>query len=746
MGNLVAACPKVTEFEFHMCRHEDTGPIGTEQEIRKFALQFADFALQLRHLEVVGLFEYPIKILNFDLPNLKSFTLDMWDYRGSFFQDLSDRTPSRNLRDGILSHLLPHLAALEELSLGPQSRFPLSDIQAIAQTDAPRLKAFRWLVDDAVFKHDPLANSEKINKAIIDIFNAHSATLSTFIIDEEFDFWNFGMDIFKHLHKAKNLESLRVQLHDIPTKEEIEGLLTACPKLGQSETRLMVVKEFLTECTLATMKYKEDSLEAVESSWGSVHHPMGTKRNKKTDHCQSRAMACPLLGLTEQKPNGSMADGHAEAAVDIPGQISKSTRSRDKYSGFAVSWFPTEIYQMIVNHIALGYDRCNDDQNTIRAKTLSYLVRTCTFLQFITEQYLYSFPVGSRLGSYKGQEQFRLSLAVDSRRPNLVQVLDLEWDPQMSSRRLVIDIERRCSNPHTLKLRCPKEARQGDEFSQTYFEDLADLFSVCPKVRKLGLLTSFKEDCPIPKQGGQTAKFAGQLSHVELDGGSACFKKSMLPYLSPNMISFTMMFNGLGDLTGFLETLGQRCPVMQRLELDCEGITAVDLVRFCKASGSSLKLLYLDNLDYHESVLNWFFPHMQVLEQLILGPDFPLHVQDITAMSSQACLRTFVAETYDNQPGNFFHGATSIDLDRALARFLSAHRLILKTMWSDGDFWLNKDVFESLKLVRNLGCMNLWWAEGVVRKDVDDLLEACPKLKEALGNEDLLDKIYGDSL
>lgn len=67
-------------------------------------------------------------------------------------------------------------------------------------------------------------------------------------------------------------------------------------------------------------------------------------------------------------------------------------------------------------------------------------------------------------------------------------------------------------------------------------------------------------------------------------------------------------------------------------------------------------------------------------------------------------------------------------------------------MWPDGDFWLNKDVFESLKLVRNLGCMNLWWAEGVARKDVDHLLEACSELKEALCNEDLLDKIYGDSL
>ncbi|RKK09736.1 hypothetical protein BFJ65_g16181 [Fusarium oxysporum f. sp. cepae] len=317
MGNLVAACPKVTEFEFHLCRHEDPGPIETEQKSRKFALQFADFALQLRHLEVVGLFEYPIEILNFDLPNLKSFTLDIWGYRDDFFQNLSDRTPCLetlnifgaeqiwvhdleagcktwgkvlrslyindfrvwNLRSGILSHLLPHLKALEELSLGPQSRFPLSDIQAIAQTDAPRLKAFRWLVDDAVFEHDPLANSEKINKAIVDIFNAHSATLNIFIIDEEFDFWNFGMDIFKHLHKAKNLESLRVQLHDIPTKEEIEGLLTACPKLGQSETGLMVVKEFLTECSLATMEYKEDSLEAVESSWGSVHHPKGMVRS-----------------------------------------------------------------------------------------------------------------------------------------------------------------------------------------------------------------------------------------------------------------------------------------------------------------------------------------------------------------------------------------------------------------------------------------------------------------------------------
>ncbi|KAI3580383.1 hypothetical protein IWW34DRAFT_428797 [Fusarium oxysporum f. sp. albedinis] len=134
----------------------------------------------------------------------------------------------------------------------------------------------------------------------------------------------------------------------------------------------------------------------------------------------------------------------------------------------------------------------------------------------------------------------------------------------------------------------------------------------------------------------------------------------MLPYRSPNMISFTIIFNVLRDLAGFLETMGQLHPFMQRLELNCEGITSVDLVRFCKASGSSLKLLYPDNLDYHGSALSWFFPNMQVLKHLILGPDFPLHAQDITAISSQACLRTFVAENYDNQPGNFFHGATSM--------------------------------------------------------------------------------------
>lgn len=157
---------------------------------------------------------------------------------------------------------------MEDLYLGPQPGFQLSDLHAISQPDAPRLKSFQWRVNDTIF-WDIVANSETVNQAIIDIFLAHSETLNSFIIDEELGFWDFGTDLFEHLHKAKNLENLRVPLHDIPTEDELEGLLTACPKLQQLETELIVVREFLTACTLTNMGYKEDDLEAVESSWNS---------------------------------------------------------------------------------------------------------------------------------------------------------------------------------------------------------------------------------------------------------------------------------------------------------------------------------------------------------------------------------------------------------------------------------------------------------------------------------------------
>ncbi|KAG5754856.1 hypothetical protein H9Q69_004544 [Fusarium xylarioides] len=316
MGSTFAACPKVTEFKykgsFDLDRDEphDVAP----EQMAKFSQQYSKFAKQLCHLAVSGAFDSIRDILHYDYPNLKSLTLDMEGYeeKGSFFQELSCHTPAleslqlewvqratlqdlemgfkawgKTLRslyinrpliedhhDGILGHLLPHLTRLEDLCLGEFPTARLSDLRAIAQLDAPRLKVFQWVANDGIFKRDPRANPKNVSKAIIDIFIAHSETLNAFIIEEAFAFWNFGMDIFEHLHKARNLENLRVQLHDIPTKEEIQGLLTACPKLGKSEPGLMVVKEFLNECTLATMKYKEDNLEAKASSWGSIHHPM----------------------------------------------------------------------------------------------------------------------------------------------------------------------------------------------------------------------------------------------------------------------------------------------------------------------------------------------------------------------------------------------------------------------------------------------------------------------------------------
>ncbi|KAF4499499.1 hypothetical protein FAGAP_4289 [Fusarium agapanthi] len=257
MGFFLAACPKVIEFKYEGGFDFTNDPLltATPGQMAKFSQQYAKFAKQLCHLEVSGSSECIRDIIHYDHPNLKSCTLDVDDdgEEGNIFQELSRHTPGlerlkleytenislqdleigceawgktlrsldinslliRNPDDDILAHVLPHLTTLEELCL-----------------DAPRLKAFRWEVYDDIFKCDPLANAENVSKAIIDMFIAYSETLNTFIIDESFDFWNFGTDIFKHLHKAKNLENLRVQLHDIPTNEEIDGLLTACPKLG----------------------------------------------------------------------------------------------------------------------------------------------------------------------------------------------------------------------------------------------------------------------------------------------------------------------------------------------------------------------------------------------------------------------------------------------------------------------------------------------------------------------------------
>ncbi|RBQ80987.1 hypothetical protein FVER14953_10689 [Fusarium verticillioides] len=317
MGPIFAACPKVTKFKYDSCHVliDEPDDVTPEQMI-KFPQQYSKFAKQLCHLEVLGPFDCIKDILHYDYPNLKFLALDMAGYEeeGRFFEELSCHTPAleilvldlvrsatlqdlkigfkawgKTLRslyinhpviedhhDGILGHLLPHLTRLEDLGLGEWPTFLLSDLQAIAQPNAPRLKTFRWVANDGIFTRDPLANPEDVSKAIIDIFIAHSETLSTFLIEESFSLWNFGMDIFEHLHKARGLENLRVQLHDIPTKEDIQGLLTACPKLGKSETGLMVVKEFFTECTLTTRKYKEDNFKAAASSWGNIYHPAGT--------------------------------------------------------------------------------------------------------------------------------------------------------------------------------------------------------------------------------------------------------------------------------------------------------------------------------------------------------------------------------------------------------------------------------------------------------------------------------------
>ncbi|KLP09751.1 uncharacterized protein FFB20_00882 [Fusarium fujikuroi] len=227
LGNLVAACPNVTEFTYGGLWYiNDRFWPGTLEQVARFSQQYAKFAKQLCHLEICGSIDCIQKILMYDYPNLSSFTINVDDYSKEckYFEELSSRTPSlerlelywfeeANLQDlnigfkawgktlqslamnppitkytdRLLGHLLPHLTNLEDLYLGPQPGFQLSDLHAIAQPGAPRLKSFQWRVNDTIF-WDFCANSETVNQAIIDIFLAYSETLNSFIIDEELGF------------------------------------------------------------------------------------------------------------------------------------------------------------------------------------------------------------------------------------------------------------------------------------------------------------------------------------------------------------------------------------------------------------------------------------------------------------------------------------------------------------------------------------------------------------------------------
>ncbi|KAG4269313.1 hypothetical protein FPRO04_14763 [Fusarium proliferatum] len=122
---------------------------------------------------------------------------------------------------------------------------------------------------------------------------------------------------------------------------------------------------------------------------------------------------------------------------------------------------------------------------------------------------------------------------------------------------------------------------------------------------------------------------------------------------------------------------------------------------------------------------------MQVLEHLRWGNPFPLYVEDMDDMSSLSRLSTFIAAGDEDEAFNsYFLEETGADRDRALARFLYARRMTLETAWLDSDDLLNKDVFENLKLVRNLGSVGLSWSDALEREEVEGLLEACPKLQE----------------
>ncbi|KAF5601783.1 hypothetical protein FPANT_1647 [Fusarium pseudoanthophilum] len=741
MGPIFAACPKVTEFKYdigHVSSYDE--PEVTPEQRVEFSQRYSKFAKQLYHLEVLGEFESIKDILHYDYPNLKSLALDMGDYveEGRFFGELSYHTPaletlvldwveSATLQDlqwgfkawgktlrslyinhpvldddhdhGILGDLLPHLTRLEDLGLGDSPTFLLSDLQAIAQPNAPRLKTFRWVANDEIYTCDPLANPENVSKAIIDIFIAHSETLRTFMIEESFTFWSFGTYIFEHLHKARNLENLRVQLHDIPTKEDIQGLLTACPKLGKSETGLMVVKEFFTECTLTTRKYKEDNFEAAASSWGKYLIAMEARPPKslRPDRFQRDIQALRIIA--QQRPDDPEAQRRAQVATDLYLQTwphhTLPTPVKKTRGTVSIPRLPNEIYERIFGYI-LAEHPTSKRGKIKRARTLLSLTCSCRLFQAIVEKYLYKHPRSK--GFWRDQHSlflFRLSLTIEPCRGLLVQSLSVNIQLPYHNY-LWVEIAKLCPNLSHLEI---VETTDGLSYSQLHY--LERLFDACPNVTRLSLNARISDynDGVTFRTSKRFFKFWNQLTHVE-----------GLPLSEP------------GDII----SISKKCPSLQRLKIDGFGFSPKTLLDASKIWGKTLKTLHLDWFGMPtDTTIAQLLGNLPLIEEVCLGhlDNLLPSVHALTHLSLPKLKRLRVVSY------SIWDIDQSPEIESAICDMITAHAETLESMSLPFLYDLDRCVLEAIKKARKLEFLNLEALRLLTDEEREELRAACPKLR-----------------
>ncbi|KAI5460129.1 hypothetical protein BGZ63DRAFT_389570 [Mariannaea sp. PMI_226] len=426
-----------------------------------------------------------------------------------------------------------------------------------------------------------------------------------------------------------------------------------------------------------------------------------------------------------------------EAPKELPSSADSNLKFQNK-TGLSGSYLPTEILQLIVDHVE------NFDQES-RQKTMVALSASHSTLRAITEPRLYTNP--SDLDTAEKQWEFLFALKVEPRLGNLVKSLHLLWLHTGENGKLVADIVRACPNNERLVIQRGNSSYDSNKILKEDVLDLAAIFDASPKVIDFKYATYLPYSPEEERYGDMTfgqildfchndsrfAKFASQLTDLHLRCQVQWVLQALSPYLSSNLTSLLLGQETL-DLDfkpRFFTDLARQCPQLQLLNVACPLSSPTDLADACIMWGPSLQVLVIADIRDSTEWIPRVVPSLKALTRLEFR--FETSLRDLDAISRGNPEQRFQVIDLSglSGPEEALDLATAqAELDDSLVRLIRTHSSTLEHLDINGgrSTRVGRAVLHSCKEASRLETLYVAPPVDVESSDVDDLLETCPNL------------------
>lgn len=397
-------------------------------------------------------------------------------------------------------------------------------------------------------------------------------------------------------------------------------------------------------------------------------------------------------------------------------------------------FFPNELYEMIVQHVAnLNYGPRQD--------TLLALAQSFQPLSGLAEEQLYTHP--RDLDSLIKQQQFLQAITARPARGTFARSLRLLWDPNGANSQLLLDIIHGCPNVNFLLIQRGNDVNDSTPLSLHCIRSLSMILDSCRHVTSLHFSTVlewknlFEEEFDGPKLSQlltdqisaqpHTARLLGQIENLTLIGQSDWVMEGFLPYLTSNLTSlFLSQDCSMGDNASPFVTLSQQCTNLKSLELRQTLDTSNDLEAACRAWGNTLEVLKISSIADMREWVPQIMPFMKALKVLHLGPGCSLSTLSVRAIAiAESPLEEISLGDILPETGDSFDA--SKETNQALKELVDAHssRLqLLELRCAD----VGNDVLQSCKNAYQLHTLDLTVKDSPEAWEVDDLLDACDQL------------------